>query len=330
MPKEPSVTDSPPDAVRTDLRLLNAALDATIPVKQEKKNLLVATWNLRNFASLTRKWTSEADDSPKRDLRGLRTICDVVSRFDVIAIQEVQGDLRALRDLVRYLGNDWGFLMTDMNLGAAGNKERMAFVYDCRRLKPSGLACELVVPPEWLSEVGEDALRRQFARTPYAVSFKAQNTTFVLVTLHIVYGTDEDPSARVPELKAIGRWMADWARRTSDWEQNFIALGDFNIDRKGDRLWQAFTSTGLTVPDDLQDVPRTIFSVKGNPDTNKHYDQIAWFQELSGVPYLSMQCTKSGCFDFLPYAYTDQGLTKNAISYRISDHYPLWACFLLS
>ena len=29
------------------------------------------------------------------------------------------------------------------------------------------------------------------------------------------------------------------------------------------------------------------------------------------------------------YVYRGQGLTKQAISYRISDHYPLWAEFAL-
>ena len=62
--------------------------------------------------------------------------------------------------------------MTDITLGAAGNSERMAFLFDRRRVEPSGLACELVVPEEWLNEIAPDALRRQFARTPYAVSFR--------------------------------------------------------------------------------------------------------------------------------------------------------------
>ena len=96
-------------------------------------------------------------------------IGEILRRFDVIALQEVKGDLRALRDLLRWLGDDWAFLMTDITLGAAGNGERMAFLFDTQRLKPSGLACELVIPPEWLAEVGANSLRTQFARTPYPV-----------------------------------------------------------------------------------------------------------------------------------------------------------------
>ena len=80
--------------------------------------------------------------------------------------------------------------------------------------------------------------------------------------LHVLYG---DASAdRVPELKAIAEWMADWARDINAYDHNLIALGDFNIDRSGDALYEAFTSTGLTVPGDLLNLPRTIFSSSMN------------------------------------------------------------------
>ena len=42
-----------------------------------------------------------------------------------------------------------------------------------------------------------------------------------------------------------------------------------------------------------------------------------------------MTCRAAGHFDFLPHVYTDQDLSKNSISFRLSDHYPLWAEFVL-
>lgn len=317
----PRITDQPPLLIRQELAALNNSLDQIIPKKHDGQNLLIATWNIRSFASLTRKWTALQSDSPKRDLRGLRTICDIICRFDVIAIQEVKGDLRALRDMMEFLGDKWAFLMTDITLGSAGNAERMAFVFDTSRVKPSGLACELVVPPEWLSEISENALRKQFARTPYAVSFKAGDTTFILVTLHVDYG--ESPSDRKFELQAVARWMKEWAERETKWHHNLLPLGDFNIERHGDELWQAFTSTGLTVPDALQAVPKSIFDDESDPN-DKFYDQIAWFGSA-----LDMKFNAGGYFDFIEHVYSDTDLSKQSISYRISDHYPLWAEFLL-
>jgi len=320
----PELTDQPPLSIQNELEALNRSLDQVIPNKLIDQNLLIATWNIRSFASLTRKWTALESDSPKRDLRGLRAICDIVSRFDVVAIQEVKGDLRALRDTMKYLGESWSFVMTDITLGDAGNDERMAFVFDTSRVKLSGLACELVVPPEWLTEIPENALRRQFARTPYAVSFKAGKTTFILVTLHVDYGDSTED--RRDELKAIARWMKAWAKRETKWHHNLLVLGDFNIERQGDDLWEAFTSTGLTVPAELNAVPKSIFDDESDPN-DKFYDQIAWFTLASGSIALDMEYQKGGYFDFLPFVYTDVNLTKNSISYRISDHYPLWAEF---
>jgi exonuclease III len=217
--------------------------------------------------------------------------------------------------------------MTDITLGTAGNDERMAFIFDNTRLQPSGLACELVVPPEWLDEIGEGALRRQFVRTPYAVSFRRNDATFILVTLHVDYG--DNSKDRIPELKGIARWMAEWANRSNKWHHNLIVLGDFNIDRHGDELWNAFTSTGLTVPDDLNKVPRSIFADPEKPILDKFYDQVAWFTSKSGKIALSIDYRGGGGFDFLPNVYTETGLTKNSISHRISDHYPLWVEFVV-
>jgi len=132
----PTIHDLSPAAIQTELNTLARALNTAIPNKTDT-NLLIATWNIRRFGSLTREWTAGVNDTPKRDLRGLRAICEIISRFDVVAIQEVTGDLRALRDMMSLLGPNWAFLMTDITLGTAGNDERMTFVFDNTRLQPS-------------------------------------------------------------------------------------------------------------------------------------------------------------------------------------------------
>jgi endonuclease/exonuclease/phosphatase family metal-dependent hydrolase len=227
--------------------------------------------------------------------------------------------------MLKLLGPDWGLILTDVTKGEPGNGERMAFVFDTRKVRISGLACELVVPKEQLDKIGPDSLDKQFARTPYAVSFWSAGKTFILVTLHVIYGKDAEK--RVPELKAIAEWLADWAKDINDWDHNLIALGDFNIDRKGDKLYDAFTSTGLYIPEDLHKIPRTIFSDPDKPDTNKFYDQIAWFTGNDNLPALSLKYVKGCNFDFTKAALKSLNLTKLQLSYRISDHYPLWTEF---
>lgn len=320
-----SSLDNPPSDINNELKALRHALDEEIPPKIPDRNVLIATWNIRAFGDLTEKWEATENDSPKRDLHALRCIVDIVSRFDVVAIQEVKGNLKCLRHMMKALGPAWMFLMTDVTKGSPGNDERLAFVFDTRKVKLSGLACELVLPEEKLKEVGPDAMNVQFARTPYAVSFYSARRTFILCTLHVRYG--DVPRERITELRAIADWLCDWAKELQTWKHDLIPLGDFNIDRKDDDLYKAFTSTGLSVPDDLMNAPRTIFSDPAKPDLNHFYDQIAWFSPKKDIPELTLKYVQGGIFDFVPHTLTSLNLTKNQLSYRISDHYPLWAEF---
>jgi hypothetical protein len=256
-----SITDQPPADVAAQVAAYVDPLDHVIPAKQNQ-NLLIGTWNVRAFNRLTPKWRSVSGESPLRDLSNVLCIGETLRRFDVVAVQEVGPDPEALMAALEALGSGWAFLLTDVVLGDLGHSERLAFVFDQRRLRPSGLACELVVAPEEAG-VSTDVLGRQFARTPYAVSFARGESVFTLVTLHVIYGNIAND--RVGELRKIAGWMAGWAQGGDVWGENLIALGDFNIDRQVDEngdvdeLYKAFIETGLMPPDNLNHVPRTIF-----------------------------------------------------------------------
>lgn len=318
-----------PADVRSDMEALCNALDQRIPQKYETPaNVLIATWNVREFSGLADKWTADVKEKgSKRDWRGLWAIAEIVSRFDVIAVQEVGGNLQALRTMMKTLGPTWNFIMTDTTVGKEAGGERLAYLFDTRRVQMSGLACELVVPPEWQKAADQDTLREQFVRTPYAVSFRRGGSTFVLVTLHVKYGHAE--ADRVPELDGIAQWMEAWARRTTDWEQNFIVLGDFNIDRRGDPAYEAFVKRGLTPAPFHQNLPRTIFDMDDVPDKASFYDQIAWFTDKKRA-LINLTTKSGGNFDFRPLVYREVGLTLQQMSFRLSDHYPLWIEFNIS
>lgn len=319
-----SFPSNPPRAVREDLATLRAALDASsIPPKTLDRNVLIATWNVRSFGRVTPKWTTGPTDSPKRSLADVRCIAEIVSRFDVVALQEVKRDLGGLRLLLQALGPEWGFILTDLTRGSQGNQERMAFVFDLRRVRPSGLAAELVVPIEAETSLTEVGLQKQFARTPYAVSFQSQGATFTLVTLHVLWGSNA--AQRLPEIREIARWLADWAGGGDEFGDNLMTLGDFNIDRQGDPLYQAFIATGLTPAPEHVGLPRTLFD---DPVKHHFYDQIAWFTGTSGAPRLTPPLRYEdlgGNFDFRPAL--QKSLSNVELSWRISDHFPLWATF---
>ena len=309
-----------PAAVTKEIAGLRKAVRAVVPAKTGG-NLLIGSWNLRALGDLTEKWNAAPKDSPKRDFRAVALIAGVISQFDVFAVQEVRRSTTALRFLMDRLGPTWRFITSDVTEGDAGNDERLTFLYDSERVQPSGLVGEIVLPD------AVDRPAKQFARSPYAASFRRGDVEFVLTTVHIIWG--KNVKSRLPEITAFAKWMRAWADRPDDVNQNLMVLGDFNIDRIDNPLYQALISTGLFTPGDLNSVPRTIF----DDDKSKHfYDQIAWFWDTSS-PTLEdvltgMRYGSAGSFDFLPHAFA--GMTKNEVSWRISDHYPLWVEFRLT
>jgi hypothetical protein len=315
-PGGPSDADEPaPDAVTQDLERLRAALRVELPRKQ-RGNLLVATWNLRAFGGLTSKWQAGSGDSPARDWHAIACIAAVVSCFDVVAVQETRRNTQALRALLWFLGRRWRVIASDVTEGGPGNGERLAFLYDESRVRPSGLVGEIVIP----AEVGTSV--QQFARSPYLAGFTSGAADFILVTVHVLWG--RRASDRLPEIRAFAEWMRRWAVRPEDWNDNLLVLGDFNLDRLGDPLYEAFVSTGLWPPAELNRVPRTIFH---SPKSPHFYDQIAWFSDTRDRSLLrSLAYTRrGGSFDFLPHVMA--GRSPAQVSWRISDHYPLWVEF---
>jgi hypothetical protein len=95
-----------------------------------------------------------------------------------------------------------------------------------------------------------------------------------------------------------------------------IVLGDFYIDKRGDNpLFQAFVQTGLVVPAQLQNLKTTYASEP------KYYDQIAWF--MGDLDMLIGD--RAGVIDFAGAVY--QEISLRQMSYRVSDHFPLWVEF---
>lgn len=305
-----------PRAVVEDIaRLRRRIRNSGLPGKRTDHNLLIGAWNIRALGRVYDKW-GENPRSPKRNLRALACIAEIIRRLDVVAVQEVKRDTSGIRLLVEeFLGPNWGVILSDVTAGPEGNVERLAFIYDKRRVQPSGLAGEIVLPP---TEEGDPV--RQFARTPYMVGFQSGGERFVLLTAHIKYG--EVPEDRLRELKALAEYIAveirDRARIAGAEESNLIVLGDFNIDRRGDNpLFQAFVSTGLLVPSQLLGL-KTTYGTEP-----KYYDHIAWFMGDLDLNYNG----RAGVINFAGAVYKE--LTLRQMSYRVSDHFPLWVEFIV-
>lgn len=311
------------------LSRLRAGLSAQIPARTTTDTLLLATWNIREFDSGKYGWRGD---------EAYYYIAEIISRFDLIAVQEVREGLYSLQRLRALLGPWWDFLVTDVTLGKAGNAERMAYLYDRRKVVFSGLAAELVLP----RAANAQTEPVQLARSPYLAGFRAGWAEITLATVHIYYGQNIaiDPQ----RLREIGDLAATLARHATKFSaapqpapglpsapSNLVMLGDFNIFNREDVTMQAITQAGFVVPPALQSVPGS------NVARNKHYDQIAWYRGLSRL----QPTGRAGVFDFFEHVYriedeplhaeertTAPGRSfKDWRTYRMSDHLPMWLEF---
>jgi endonuclease/exonuclease/phosphatase family metal-dependent hydrolase len=249
------------------LLALRAQLRAEVARHKAPDSLLLATWNIRDFDS------NRFGHGPRLP-ESFHYIAEVVASFDLVAVQEVNRDLSALQRLMRLLGPDWSYIVTDTTEGTGGNGERIAFVYDRRKVRFRSVAGEIVLPEGQLiaarrrsADGAERIDRLQFARTPFMVAFQAGWFKFNLCAVHIYYGADTGArlERRVEEIRRVAAFFADRQEKETE---DYILLGDFNIVSPQHRTMQALEGEGFVVPEALK-------QARSNLGGDKHYDQIA-------------------------------------------------------
>jgi len=129
------------------IKALRAALDSHItsaslpenvqPPSDTTKYIRIATWNLREF---------DAPSYGYRTQEAKAYIAEILSHFDLIALQEIRRDLDALNDVKRLLGPNWDYIATDVTEGTSGNEERMAFLFNRNKVWFRNVAGELTLP----------------------------------------------------------------------------------------------------------------------------------------------------------------------------------------
>jgi len=260
----------------------------SVPNKNATDTVLLATWNLQAFDG------GEADN---RTDESYWYIAEIVSHFDLIAIQEVGANLGGLDKLKQRLGGTWDYVVSDVTQGRAGNNERLAFLFDRRKIRFSGLAGEIVIPP--VEDSRGNILRpsSQLARTPTIVGFEAGWFRFMMSTVHIIWGAgDEEDPLRVTEIQELARFLRIRSEDKNAWSQNLILLGDFNIFTADSEnaAYSAITNNGFVIPAALQKVPPTNVGKKA-----RYYDQIGLrIRENNLAP-----TGRGGVFDYFEVVY---------------------------
>ena len=113
----------------------------------------------------------------ERSDAAIHLIAEIIDQFDVLAIVELRDDLSDLKRVMDLLGSYWQVVMSDYNVEGAGNRERIAYLYDSRMVRFTGLAAEADPPKEKRNGVYVSA-HPDWWRSPYMASFTAGNFEF--------------------------------------------------------------------------------------------------------------------------------------------------------
>ncbi|MBX2980078.1 MAG: endonuclease/exonuclease/phosphatase family protein [Flavobacteriales bacterium] len=275
---------------------------------RDKDHLLLATWNIANLGL------------QERDEVHYQLLADIIGRFDLVAIQEVNVDLGGLRAIQRHLPAHYACVFTD----AGGNNERSCFVYDASVLSLLELVGEVAVPPSDFRHIKLPGVQQAFAgfdRNPFIASFGWRDRTFSMVTVHSFFGSDSDPAdldRRALETFAVGRWADLESRSRHAYSSDILVMGDFNLPKvaTGDPIYEALRKRGLLLPEHTS-------KVYSNITDDKQYDQIAFLPGLRG------RLRQAGIYDMdnalFPDLWTaDKRGFRSYMRYYISDHRPYW------
>jgi hypothetical protein len=351
------IKDSDRARVVRNLVALREQLSEEIPPKDAEDSLLLATWNVRDLGKINRR--GFGDRLPETYFY----IAEVLSRFDFVAVQEVN-ELDEWKRVTELLGQDWGWIATDVtDPGLGGNGERLTYLYDRRKVWFQNIAGEIVLPAKLLitanvepkkGEVRQETVTvekeevgKQFRRTPFTALFQSAWFKFDICTVHIYYGKESGPALqqRIAEIKRIADYFGKRAEQSFADGRSLVLLGDFNIVGHDHDTMKALLKSGFQVPKVLKDLPTNI-------GRDKYYDQIAFRARAGDLDYLDREVQgrkPAGAFEIFKEVFTeaqfDEFKAEAAASpngkkkttdatlknyyldwrtYQFSDHLPLW------
>ncbi len=316
---------------------LRLALNDQVSPRRYERNLLVANWALRKFGALAEE---------RRLPEALFYTAQVISAFDLVALQEVDRQLDQLEALLGILGPDWSFLVTDVAPGAWGNNERFAILYYQPRVEFRHFSSNLVLPPERSGE-GEIQPAEQLARPPLLAAFRSGDWEFQVCTTHIVWAgsarSGDALSRRLREVRNLGQYLRARARHD---QTDLLLMGDFQLERLGSPIHQALLEGGVQLPESVllpaHVVPGRYYSLIGFVSSAREmpladgappagvvqvYEHVLRDEDLARFARTAAYRASR------PAARPIAGLRKPADrlrdyqrwrTYQMSDHLPLW------
>ena len=281
---------------------LKRGLDQSISPRRAEENLIIASWNIKEFGHTTQRLPES-----------YFYIAEILSYFDLIAIQEIKSTLEDLHIILRLLGDDWGYLVNDITEGDAGNSERSCYIFNKQRVQLAGLAGEIVL---W-DKLTKNSTIKQLKRTPYITGFTAGWKTFALLNVHLHPGDKStDITFRKEEVSLLLQALAEKKSNNRLWSENIILVGDFNLYNgatKDDPTIQLINNAGYRELESL-------VGVDTNASQTEVYDRLF----LTRGEYFSLGQSAAGTENggvFNPFNYVFKNGEESTYKKYMIDHY---------
>ncbi len=220
-----------------------------------------------------------------------QTILSIISRYDIIFIQEIRDDKnKAIYDLLKELNKETGrdyHALVSSRMGRGDMKEQYAYFFDSEIVKHVD------------SYVFKDTLD-EFSREPYVARFSSLGHEFTLAGIHV------DPNEVRTELPALAKVHRDVKKRFDD--NDLLIMGDLNADC-------IYYKPGIEGFDFFDEEVKVL--VHDDEDTTVSPKSCAYDRVLGFGPFLS-HVSEAKAFN-----YQEQYGFDLANSKLISDHYPI-------
>ncbi|MBK6730061.1 MAG: endonuclease/exonuclease/phosphatase family protein [Bacteroidetes bacterium] len=321
-----------------NLLILIEALDKEFPTRRTESNLIIGTWNLKEFGHTTQRLPES-----------YFYIAEIINRFDIVAIQEIKSTLKDLEIIMRLLGKDWAYMINDITEGRDGNSERSGYIYNKKRVQLSGLAGEIIL---W-DDLTKNSAIKQLKRTPYITGFISGWKQFEIVNLHLHPGDGEDDKIwRLEEVSLLLQAIAHKIKSKHLWSDNIIITGDMNLYHPiGNNLndkptVELFSSNGFIELESL-------IGKDTNATGTQMYDRLFFYiNKYFHFVKNTEQQDSGGVFNFFNHIYREESFSKYVLEMQkvyggstdltvaenqkkyfkntwrknqMSDHYPVWA-----
>ncbi|WP_026449860.1 endonuclease/exonuclease/phosphatase family protein [Aequorivita capsosiphonis] len=278
------LTDADKKRTLANLLRLREGIIEKIPRKTVDTNLLLCSWNIKNFGTLK-----------NRTAESLYYIAEIINSFDIVALQEINRDLSDFKKVLKLLGSNWKHTFSDVTEGNSGNDERFGFIYDCRRITQSGLSGEIVISPELIEE---NPIISQLKRTPIFTGFESGWRKFSVVSVHLHPGQGSTNKAiRKEEVRLLMEILKRKIHSAAFEDRNVVIVGDTNLYKEDNDIVKLITDTDFEESNGLQ-------GKFTNTSLNQIYDRV--FLNVNDYFKLSLDANgkeKGGVFNLFDYVY---------------------------